>query len=100
MRRLTFLAMVVIGCGLTVVAPAQAPSRGVTVFEGARNVTEEEATELAKQRAARHGHAVEDLEILVVDELPQQVGVLRVDPDHGKLSVDQAGRQPGRRRAR
>ena len=72
-----------------------------TVFEGARTVTEQEATELAKHRAAHHGHPVADLEVLVVDHLPQQVGVLRVDTDEGKLIVDQPDRrQPGRRRAR
>jgi len=36
MRRRTWLALVVIGCGLTVTAPAQTPARGITVFEGAR----------------------------------------------------------------
>ena len=36
MRRLTWLALVVIGCTLAVRAPAQTPARGVTVFEGAR----------------------------------------------------------------
>jgi imidazolonepropionase-like amidohydrolase len=36
MRRLTWLALAVMGCGLTVTAPAQTPARGVTVFEGAR----------------------------------------------------------------
>jgi imidazolonepropionase-like amidohydrolase len=35
-RRLTWLALVVVGCGLTVPAPAQTPAGGVTVFEGAR----------------------------------------------------------------
>src|SRR5687767_757332 len=36
MRRLTWLAVVVVGCALTVAAPAQTPALGVTVFEGAR----------------------------------------------------------------
>src|SRR5262245_36070036 len=36
MRRRTWLALVVLGCGLTMTAPAQTPARGVTVFEGAR----------------------------------------------------------------
>ena len=36
MRRMTWLAVVVLGCGLTVTAPAQTPAGGVTIFEGAR----------------------------------------------------------------
>jgi imidazolonepropionase-like amidohydrolase len=36
MRRLTLLVLVVVGCVLTVAAPAQTPAAGVTVFEGAR----------------------------------------------------------------
>ena len=36
MRRLTWLALVVVGCGLTVGPLAQAPASSVTVFEGSR----------------------------------------------------------------
>ena len=36
MRRLTSLAWVVVGCGLTLAVRAQTPAAGVTVFEGAR----------------------------------------------------------------
>ena len=36
MRRVTWLAVVVLGCGLTVAAPAQTPAGGVTIFDGAR----------------------------------------------------------------
>lgn len=36
MRRLTSLALVVVGCGLTLTVRAQTPAAGVTVFEGAR----------------------------------------------------------------
>jgi hypothetical protein len=72
-----------------------------TVFEGARAVSEQEATELAKHRAAHHGHTVDDLEVLVVDELPREVGAIRVDTDQRKLIVERPDRgQAGRRRAR
>jgi|SRR6266576_2107961 hypothetical protein len=72
-----------------------------TVFEGARTVTEQEATELAKQRAAHHGHTVADLEVLVVEKLPQQVGTLRVDTDEARLIVGEPDqRRPGQRRTR
>src|SRR5262245_14022354 len=36
MRRLMWLALVVVGCGLTAAVPAQTPARGLMVFEGAR----------------------------------------------------------------
>ena len=38
MRRVTWFAVVVLGCGLAVTAPAQTPAGGVTIFEGARMI--------------------------------------------------------------
>jgi hypothetical protein len=60
-----------------------------TVFEGARGVSKQEAMDEAVREAKCHGHDVQELDLLVVEEeFPRETGILRVDKDRRRLLVE------------
>ena len=71
-------------------------SHTVAVFEGGRSLTDEEATEAAREYAKRLGHPAERLQVKVSNDPEHAARPHRIDPESGDfqaLEVPNLGRR-------